>query len=106
MPGVPNACQSTQCWPGARLFRGMKVSPSSVFSQNAPSPRTRRWITRCCRSPRGIRSYTSCEKEGGGGEGETEEGRRGGEEGESEEIKKDGAGVEGGRERERGGRER
>lgn len=59
-PAPPNWCQSTQCCPGGSLRRGMKVWPSSRgFSQKAPSPRTLRWMTRCCRSPWGIRSYTS-----------------------------------------------
>lgn len=52
-------CQSTQCCPGVRFFKGMMASPSSVFSQNAPSPSTRRWIDLWLRSPRGIPSYTS-----------------------------------------------
>lgn len=59
-------CQSTQCCPGGSLRRGMKVSPSSrAFSQKAPSPRTLRWMTRCSRSPWGIRSYTSWERKWG-----------------------------------------
>lgn len=52
-------CQSTQCCPGVRSFKGMKASPSSVFSQNAPSPSTRRCIDLWLKSPRGIPSYTS-----------------------------------------------
>lgn len=60
VPAPPSWCQSTQCCPGGSLRRGMKVWPSSRgFSQKAPSPRTLRWMTRCCRSPWGIRSYTS-----------------------------------------------
>lgn len=67
-PAPPSWCQSTQCCPGGSLRRGMKVWPSSRgFSQKAPSPRTLRWMTRCCRSPWGIRSYTSWE--GGWGRG-------------------------------------
>lgn len=51
-PAALSWCQSTHCWPGTSFFNSMKVSPSNrVFSQNAPSPRTRRWITLWSRSP-------------------------------------------------------